>query len=120
MTKSKSCITPPLLWLLCLVTALLPACSEQTGQVNALKDQISNASAGNLAAATEVSNLVQQLSLVNRQNSASANSRAQFEAQAKKSAQTERLLTTHRKEIEASGKQYQEDIAAYRQQYLQP
>ncbi len=107
-------------WHLCLALPLLSSCSEQEGQIAALKDSIASARDTNTAATEELQKLSNRLSELNRKISAQASKRLEFETKSQKSGAAEQLLIKYRTELEESLKQFSESVAAYRKQYLTP
>ncbi len=105
---------------LLLLLPLLTGCTEQTGQINSLKDKIASTREANKEASQQVLDINQKLAALKRQNSSLAAKRGEFEARAEQSARTEKTLTNYRAEVETSLREYTEAVAAYRQKYLTP
>jgi hypothetical protein len=103
-----------------LFLPLLTGCDEMEGQINALKDRISNTRETNQAASIELQQMGQKLSLIKRQTSAEAVKRADFEAKAKKSGNTERVLIQYRTDLEKALTEFSASLASYREKYAAP
>ena len=99
---------------------LLSGCNEMDGQINAMKDRIASGREANQAAAVELQEMNQKLSLIKRQISADATKRNDFEAKAKKSGTTESLLIQYRSDLEKSLTEFSAAVAAYREKYAAP
>lgn len=103
-----------------LLTPLLPGCSEQTGKINALKEKLEALKDSTSKSSLDLLQLNQKLAGLNRQISDQSSRKTEFEEKAKKSGQTEKIITQYREEAEASLKKFKDDVADYRKQYLAP
>lgn len=103
--------------LLCL---LLTSCSQQTGQISSLKEQITALTDANKAKQTEIQDIKQKTALANRENKANTAKRNEFKTQADKSSTTARLMSAYRADLEKSLKDLTETTASYRSKYLVP
>ena len=117
----KSTISPPLTASLALLfLPLLPGCSEQTGKINSLKEKVEALKESTSKASLELLQLNQKLAGINRQISDKASEKREFEERAKKSGQTENIVSKYREELEASLKKFKDDVADYRKKNLAP
>lgn len=103
-----------------MVCFLLTSCSQQTGQISSLKEQIAAITDANKAKQTEIQEVKQKASLVSRENKITASKRNEFKSQADKSSATARLMTAYRADLEKSLKDLTDATASYRSKYLAP
>jgi regulator of replication initiation timing len=103
--------------ILCL---LLASCSQQTGQISSLKEQITAMTDANKARQTEIQDMKQKTAVVSRENKTNAAKRNEFKAQADKSSATAKLMSAYRADLEKSLKDLTDATASYRSKYLAP
>ena len=103
-----------------MLSLVLTGCSQQTGQINALKSQMETITAANKDKLTENQEMTQKLATVRRENGIAASKRNEFKTQAEKSGATAKLMTAYRADLEKALKDLTDATASYRSKYLAP